>query len=1099
MRYLIPLLLAIVAPFEIIADTAAVVVRNLTPLPRYGNGYPIRPHIGDFGGDSAADVLSVVGGHSIQVLISNDPGGVVGQPVITPISESSIYSSATADVNLDGRLDVVFSDHETQRLRIYLGTGEGTFVAGAVLGPQQGGSVAAGDFTGDGRPDLAVGVRESSSSGYLTVYAGTVGGAFAPPVTTPIPAGVGDLTLLEANGDSSADLLVNGEGLWVALGTPSGSFHIEAISFSGAYDLAVGDFDENGTDDFAAASCPDVCTLLTFSGRGDGTFTVGGRYGGLIPFAVIAADVDDDGHLDLISGAYSGDVAVHRGDGKGTFSEARLWHSGHVWSLSSGDVTRDGHVDVVISGGGSSSSELHLLEGSGGGSFDAYAAYALARDSGFAYASVSVLQTTGADVTGDGSPDFIALWRRGWVDAPSFVVLRNANDGAGTMLPPLETGTQRRPTRFAVGDVNGDGKPDIVAVGSEGGELHLGRGDGTFDPPHAFDGPRDFPRLVDVNGDGILDLATTPEYGNSTLYLGTGSGGFSLVGDAGVPIHAFGDLNGDGRADAVGVSPDNIIVGLNDGKGAFAKTLLPGDGSFKMGGLADLNGDSHLDILVLTGDGSLARFGRGDGTFDPSAFTFRISPPAGHAAVLADFNGDGKTDLAVDSTIYRGDGTGAFIAADRVLTHYSGFASADFDGNGTADLAITALTAVSIVRTNTAPAAPSTVSIAVTASTPLPEYGQRVTYTATVVGGIIPVAGAVLFSQNGIPVGLVKISGGTASIDIAHPVGTALITASFAGNQEYQPAAASLTQQVVKATTSVTAYSLQTPRECGYSVRVYAYVGRATSSDLDFARGIVFRIGKTLLNATPGTYPSQYILSGLPPGTLEITAEYLGDVNHEPSSATFIQEVTFVDATIQTEPVILPYGAGTASAPFATAVAFDWTITNGVITGGLGTQRIEFTAGASGAVVLGLTMRRNHCVSSSQRTVAILEPPRRTSFYTVVPCRIIDTRLPDGNAGGPALRASGSRRVSLAGRCGIPITARSVSVNVTVLSRDTDGHLTLFPSDVAQPLASTINFPPSRIRANNAVIALSADGEVTVANGASSPLDFIIDVNGFFE
>jgi hypothetical protein len=124
--------------------------------------------------------------------------------------------------------------------------------------------------------------------------------------------------------------------------------------------------------------------------------------------------------------------------------------------------------------------------------------------------------------------------------------------------------------------------------------------------------------------------------------------------------------------------------------------------------------------------------------------------------------------------------------------------------------------------------------------------------------------------------------------------------------------------------------------------------------------------------------------------------------------------------------------------------------------------------------------------------------PNNTSFYTLTPCRIIDTR--DAALGGPDPLASGTTRVfTIAGHCGVPPTAKSVSVNITVTQPTSAGHLILFPGGTP-PGVSNINFRAGQTRANNAIVPLSASGTLSVADGQSSgTTHFILDVNGYFQ
>jgi hypothetical protein len=122
------------------------------------------------------------------------------------------------------------------------------------------------------------------------------------------------------------------------------------------------------------------------------------------------------------------------------------------------------------------------------------------------------------------------------------------------------------------------------------------------------------------------------------------------------------------------------------------------------------------------------------------------------------------------------------------------------------------------------------------------------------------------------------------------------------------------------------------------------------------------------------------------------------------------------------------------------------------------------------------------------------------SFFTVTPCRVLDTRSPNGPLGGPALSAGGARTFVIAGQCGIPSSARSVSVNVTITGPTSGGFLTIYPAGAPIPPTSTINFAAGQTRANNAVLSLGPAGDITAASGQSSgTVHFILDVTGYLQ
>ncbi|PYQ66714.1 MAG: hypothetical protein DMF54_06825, partial [Acidobacteria bacterium] len=123
-----------------------------------------------------------------------------------------------------------------------------------------------------------------------------------------------------------------------------------------------------------------------------------------------------------------------------------------------------------------------------------------------------------------------------------------------------------------------------------------------------------------------------------------------------------------------------------------------------------------------------------------------------------------------------------------------------------------------------------------------------------------------------------------------------------------------------------------------------------------------------------------------------------------------------------------------------------------------------------------------------------------TSFYTVTPCRLVDTRDPVDANGGPAIEAGSQRVFSIAGRCGVPPTARAAALNVTLTGSTTPGFVTLFESGILEPDTLSVAYRAGQTRANNAIIGLDPFGRLTVkVTQPSGYVHFILDVNGYFQ
>jgi hypothetical protein len=127
-------------------------------------------------------------------------------------------------------------------------------------------------------------------------------------------------------------------------------------------------------------------------------------------------------------------------------------------------------------------------------------------------------------------------------------------------------------------------------------------------------------------------------------------------------------------------------------------------------------------------------------------------------------------------------------------------------------------------------------------------------------------------------------------------------------------------------------------------------------------------------------------------------------------------------------------------------------------------------------------------------------PPVATVFHPLPPCRLVDTRISGTPAAGP-IGAGTTRTFTLTGACGVPATAVALSANVTVVAPSGSGDVVVFPAGTGVPGSSTVSFFAGRTRANNVQILLSSDGtgQAAVRNGSNGTLDFLVDVNGYYE
>ena len=416
--------------------------------------------------------------------------------------------------------------------------------------------------------------------------------------------------------------------------------------------VATGDFNHDGHIDWVVAN-GGANSLWIYLGKGDGTaqLPVIIPLTGQSPSAVAAADLRGIGVLDLIvAEADSGTIGVLLGNGDGTFGVERTYFvPAAPLCLLVDDFNGDGHKDILVGVQGSNTvGELALFPGDGAGHFGApiYGADEHTEWNGFGdFAALSLVE---ADLNGDGFPDLVVLDCTDGGDIYDASAFLNQKDGTfkatqvvDWAMPTLDNIL----TNVTVGDVNGDGCPDLVDTNGLGAAIvFLGNCDGTFQnqaPVRQF-GLGDIAgglTLVDVNGDGKLDLVTS-----SVVEFNT---------------------------EQSGVQPGNLVSVLwGDGKGNFspARVFRGGPSMYSLA-LADLNGDSKLDIItanqdtdsvsVFLNDGS-GGFGAPMGGFlgypPPATNTGVIDAPIGgvqggiygepyYGLKVADVNEDGKPDL----------------------------------------------------------------------------------------------------------------------------------------------------------------------------------------------------------------------------------------------------------------------------------------------------------------------------------------------------------------------------------------------------------------------------------------------------------------------
>jgi hypothetical protein len=662
---------------------------------------------------------------------------------------------------------------------------------------------------------------------------------------------------LRGNGKDDV-VALSGEGLGVLLGNGNGTvqtpnFVDTAASPAGSF--VVGDFNGDGkpdivTSDVAGYQTPPSVNFL--AGKGNGTFAAPTSVNlGETASSLAAGDFRGDGKLDLVLAAnLSGNtVTVLSGNGNGTFVTTPAFPAaGLSNSIAVGDFNGDGKPDIVTAG-----DSLSVLLNNGNGTFHQGASIPL---QGFAGPVVV------GDFTGNGKQD-IAVSLGSTID----IFLGN---GDGTFGAPkvINLGTNEVILDMVVGSFVKGGRPDlVVSVQFESGpvaagvQVLLNKGGGNFVKGQTVNFSTGLNGLAtaDFNGDGNLDLVTNTFQPDGTravnVLLGNGNGTFKapIVTDPGFSanIVAAGDFNGDGKADLVLIDYFDV--------------------------------DNR--ILVLKGNG--------DGTFG-KPLVLKSDLPLGFAKpVIGDFFGDGHLSFAITNrlgyvTIYRGNGDGTFQAPVNYLVDFNSnqpnsLVAADFNGDGKLDLAATSFTDGTVsVLLNTSPK-PATGTVATTTTLTSDHStvvtGQPVTLTATVTAASGTATGTVTFFDGTQILGQVAVDpNGQARLLVPFLAGTHSLHASFAGIEPFTASTSAVVSETVNKDATTTTLTAQL--EGGDFFELTAAVLPKAPGGGTPTSTVVFRDGSTILATVALSDGFASLGIELSPGKHHLTVSYSGDEDY---------------------------------------------------------------------------------------------------------------------------------------------------------------------------------------------------------------------------
>ena len=548
--------------------------------------------VGDFNGDGKLDVIAIDLVQNALAVLLGDGTGKLG--AATEFSTGTGFyptSLSVADLNGDKRLDVVAYDYSGNDFSVLLGNGNGTFQAavnnplpaGPFGGSSLGTSMVAADFTGDGVPDLAVSnttilpfgsglFGPPTINGTISILPGKGDGTFLAPVQyNPAPQPISFLATADFNGDGRPDLVFlepvtqAPTEIGVMLGNADGTMQSPHLYPSGDTpgSPALADFNGDGFPDLVLTNAGFNADVSVMLGNGDGSFQAGVTYPTSTNSSSVAVgDVNGDGRPDLVVGnGGGGGLLIFLGNGDGTFQSALTSSNAFAGggNVALGDFNNDGKLDAVVG------PSLTVFLGNGDGTFKGAGSYGPAAPFQ-AQGPIAV-----ADLNGDGNLDLVVAAGNSPLKGTNVYVL--LGNGDGTFRAPVSYtigGTSPVAISVATGDLNGDGKPDVVVADGNSSTttpgavaVMLGNGDGTLQNPvrYAVSGTgASAVALADFNGDGNLDIAAVSKNDQTVaVLLGIGDGTFrdpvAYGAGVGPAALAVGDLNLDGKPDLLIVDP----------------------------------------------------------------------------------------------------------------------------------------------------------------------------------------------------------------------------------------------------------------------------------------------------------------------------------------------------------------------------------------------------------------------------------------------------------------------------------------------------------------------------------------------------------------
>ena len=876
---------------------------------------------GDFNGDGRVDlaVADFTAG-SISILLGTGDGNF--QPTVNYTVGRNATGIVTGDFNRDGHIDLAIAYQTSNgEVTVFLGRGDGTFTQSLVyLVGSSPSAMCVSDFNGDGNLDLAVASYGSNigiSPGIVTILLGRGDGTFQVQTTTYAVGTVANtIAAGDFNGDGKADLAVGTDGsstspssqVSILLGDGAGGFQAGAILTApgqlGVASVAAADFNGDGKLDIATLSSSDLLSI--FLGNGDGTFAAAiSSVVGKDAISVVAADLNGDGRIDVaVANSSDNTVSLLLGNGDGSFQPQTTYTVGKVPSgVTLVDFNGDGKLDLAVSN--YTDNTIQVLLGVGDGTFHI----------GTYSAGTNAVSIVSGDFNRDGIPD-LAVARN---DSSNGSILVLLGDGRGGFSPLPSSDAcliGGPPSAIVSADFDQDGIPDLAVVCRTDINTYIGYlkgiGDGSFQSAgdQVVETGAVAMVVADINGDGIQDLffTNTPDYYAVPVFpdpQGVFSASFVASEGVGAGPAVAGDFNGDGKTDFAVVSGFTPTIMLGDGTGSFQIVVNPSLLDAASNVLAaDFNGDGLPDIGVTSQALIQIELSNGDGTLRTG---WTPTCCVNNVLDTHDFNGDGVPDLLLVTTdlipkleVYLGQPDGSFVDSGTAIPVAQGSSAvADFDGDGSLDVALlepSTNTVQILLNKNSFQSTTTTLSQSDTKVL----VGQSFTLSAAVTGKQGTPSGIVTFKQAGVPQMTASLATGVAQGTETAPsaIGQYGYTALYTGDGTFS---GSLSQRLLVSVSAASSTTVVTSSKknsnLGQSVTLTATV-TPQYSGVPTGTVAFYSDGQPIGSGTMANGQASVSISSLTQGKHTIEADYSGDASFTTSVGLFTQKVGTASSTV---------------------------------------------------------------------------------------------------------------------------------------------------------------------------------------------------------